>query len=277
MNLFKYFFTNKDYLPADLPGRLFSPLHICVMVVLFIAVPLLAFLLRKIDKKKMKIIFIVLWALATVLEVIKITWESLTNKGGFNPYGILPLYVCSIFMYAMPFAIWCKEGSVGRRAACGFLCTHGLIGGLVNFVYPSNILTNYSVISFAGLHTLFYHGTMVFVALLMLFSKYYTYNNLMNAIYSSIPLFATSIVANIVNFTLPHGAGYMFFRGDFPFTIIASHMPLWLWVITLYVLYFLLPFVFYLPALAISKLIKRKKRDDVDNVDKILKIIKKGL
>ena len=62
MNLFEYFFTNKAYLPADLPGRLFSPLHIAVMIILTVAVPLVAFLLRKMDKKKMKILFIVLWA-----------------------------------------------------------------------------------------------------------------------------------------------------------------------------------------------------------------------
>ena len=112
MNLFEYFFTNKAYLPADLPGRLFSPLHIAVMIILTVAVPLVAFLLRKMDKKKMKILFIVLWAVMVVAEGAKITWESLTNPNGFEVTGILPLYICSIFMYVMPFAIW-----GGRRAS----------------------------------------------------------------------------------------------------------------------------------------------------------------
>lgn len=106
MNVFKYFFTNKAYLPADIPGKLFSPLHICVMIVLIIAVPLLAWFLRKMDKKKMKVLFFVLWALMTSLEIVKITWESMTNPNGFEVTGILPLYICSIFMYVMPFAIW---------------------------------------------------------------------------------------------------------------------------------------------------------------------------
>ena len=100
MNLFEYFFTNKAYLPADLPGRLFSPLHIAVMIILTVAVPLVAFLLRKMDKKKMKILFIVLWAVMVVAEGAKITdtddandtEQPDKNKDGENkkaaPHGV---------------------------------------------------------------------------------------------------------------------------------------------------------------------------------------------
>ena len=45
--LWKNFFTNKAYLPADLLGKLFSPLHIVVMVILIIAVPLFCFARQK--------------------------------------------------------------------------------------------------------------------------------------------------------------------------------------------------------------------------------------
>lgn len=107
--LWKNFFTNKAYLPADLPGKLFSPLHIVVMVILIIAVPLAAFLLRKTEEKKLKILFIVLWAVLSAFEIVKIVWESVTNPNGFEVTGILPLYLCSIFMYVMPFAIWQSE------------------------------------------------------------------------------------------------------------------------------------------------------------------------
>lgn len=258
MNAFKYFFTNKAYLPSDLGGKLFSPLHIAVMVILTVLVPLLAFFLRKLDKKKIKIIFIVLWAAMTALEIVKIIWESCTNPNGFEAGGILPLYICSIFMYVAPFAIWAKEGSIARRSACAFLCTTNLIGGLVNFVYPSNVLSNYSVLSFAGLHTLLFHATMVFVALLMLFSGYYSLTNIKDAALAFLPLFAVSIVANIINFTLP--SDYMFFHGwFFPFTLISSHMPVWCFVILLYAVYFLLPFLFYLPHFIYSK-VKNKKQ-----------------
>ena len=268
MNLFKYFFTNKAYLPSDLPGKLFSPLHLVFMVLLTITVPLLAFLLRKMDKKKMKILFIVLWAVMTTLEIVKITWESLTNPNGFEVTGILPLYICSIFMYVMPFAVWGEESSLLRRSACSFLCTLNLIGGLVNFVYPVNVLSSYSCISFAGMHTLFYHATMVFVALLMLFSGYYSFKNIKDAILAFIPLFIVSIPTNIVNFI--YNCSYMFFRGGFPFSLISDHMPEWLWVIVLYLAYALIPFLFYLPSYIHQKVKGRK----MDTTEKIIEIIK---
>ena len=175
MDILQYFFTNKSDLPANLPGRLFSPLHIVVMIILIIGVPLLAFFLRKMEKRKIKILFTILWVVITVLEIVKIIWESSTNPNGFEVTGILPLYICSIFMYIMPFVIWAKEGSFFHRMGCSYICTTNLIGGLVNFVYPANVLSNYSCLSFAGMHTLFYHGTMVFVALFMLFSRYYSF------------------------------------------------------------------------------------------------------
>lgn len=258
MELFKYFFTNKAYLPDNLPGLLFSPLHIIVMVILFITVPLVAFLLRKMEHKKIKVLFIVLWALLTVLEITKIIWESVTNPTGFEVTGILPLYICSIFMYIMPFAIWGKEGSIVKRSACSFLCTLNLIGGFVNFVYPVNVLSSYSCISFAGLHTLLYHAVMVFVALLMLFSNYYNFKNIKDAILAFIPLFILSIPANIINFT--YNCSYMFFNGGFPFSLISDHMPIWLWVIILYIAYALIPFLFYLPSYICGKVRARKQK-----------------
>lgn len=152
--------------------------------------------------------------------------------------------------------------------ACSYLCTLNLIGGLVNFVYPSNVLSNYSVISFSGLHTLFYHGTMVFVALLMLFSGYYSYKNIKDAILAFIPLFVVSIPANVINFV--YNCSYMFFRGGFPFSLISDHMPEWLWIIVLYLAYALIPFLFYLPSYISQK--RKTKKQDV--TEKIIEIIK---
>lgn len=260
IDLFRYFFTNKAYIDVDLPGKLFSPLHIVIMVLLAVAVPLAAFFLRKLSGRSMKILFIVLWAVVSAFEVVKITWESCTNPNGFEAGGILPLYLCSLFMYVMPFAIWCKPNSWLRKSACGFLCTLNLVGGFINFVYPVNVLSNYSAISFAGLHTLFYHAAMVFVGLLMLFSKYYRYE-IKDAWLAFIPVAVFSIPANIVNFTI--NADYMFFHGNFfPFSLIASHMPVWVWVIVLYIGYFAVPYLFYLPAFLIQKYGRKKARKE---------------
>ena len=108
--LIENFFTHKDKLaPAsELPGTMFTPLHFTVAGVLLALVILCAVLIHKKDKL-IKPVSIALWATVTVLEVVKIVWESTTgNAVRLEVTGILPLYPCSIYMYAMPFAIWGK-------------------------------------------------------------------------------------------------------------------------------------------------------------------------
>ena len=107
-DLLKNFFTHKDFLPAanKIPGTLFSPLHFifsaaCILLLIFLCIRT-----AKKDEKTIKKIFAVLWAITVVLEISKIVWESISGKSvNFEFAGVLPLYPCSIFMYAMPFAI----------------------------------------------------------------------------------------------------------------------------------------------------------------------------
>jgi len=163
------FFTHKDFLPpADqLPGTLFTLLHFAVSACWITLIVLGCLLLRKKSEKTIQTVFAGLWIAVVILEIAKILWETFCGTTvEFEVGGILPLYPCSIFMYAMPFAIWGK-GKV-RYAACGYVCSLGLLGGAINFVYPANILNNYSCISFAGFHTLFYHGVMLLCAATML-------------------------------------------------------------------------------------------------------------
>lgn len=174
--LFKNFFTHKDFLPpADqIPGTMFTPLHLVFSAFCVLGVILLCLRFAKKSERTLRTVYGMLWGLIVVLEITKIVWESCTGLTvNIEWAGILPLYPCSIFMYAMPFAIWGK-GYV-RRAACGYVCTLGLLGGAINFVYPATILGSYSCISFAGFHTFFYHGVIVFCAVTMLLSRYHTY------------------------------------------------------------------------------------------------------
>lgn len=260
-DLIANFFTHKDFLPDanQLPGTLFTPLHFIVSACWIALIVLVCVLLRKKEEKTIRKVFTFLWIAVTVLEVVKIVWETCCGKTvSFEWGGILPLYPCSIFMYAMPFAIWGK-GKV-RYAACGYVCSLGLLGGSINFVYPANILNNYSCISFAGFHTLFYHGVMLLCAVLMLISGYHSYKKATKAYYlllPAIPALAVSVIANAVNFS--HiGSDYMFFKlNSFFFAPIGAATPDWLSVMIVYGIYLLIHAIPYLPYYIISK----KKRE----------------
>jgi hypothetical protein len=251
-DLIQNFFLHKDFLPPKemLPGPMFPPLHFFFAACVATLLIFLGLRIAKKSEKTIRITFICVWIALVVLEAVKILWETYCGKTvSFEWGGILPLYPCSIFMYAMPFAIW-GRGLV-RRAACGYVCSLGLLGASINFIYPATILGNYSCISFAGFHTFFYHGMMLMCALVMLRSGYHSYKNITKwyeLLLPAAPFLAVSIVANLVNFS-PIRSDYMFFKLDsFIFAPIGRATADWLAVILVYLAYLLIHALPYLPS-----------------------------
>ncbi len=249
--LITHFFTHKDFLPPrdQLPGTLFTPLHFAFAAVALALTIGGALVLSRRSEATIRKSFAVLWLATVVLEIAKILWESLSgSRVYFEAGGVLPLYPCSIFMYAMPFAIW-GRGCV-RKAACGYVCTLGMLGAAINFAYPASVLTNYSCISFGGMHTFFYHGTMLLVCLTMLISGYHRYNAAQRwweVFLASIPGLIVSIPANIVNYSPIH-SDYMFFKCDsFFLPALVGDMTDLQSTILVYCVYLLMPALFYLP------------------------------
>lgn len=249
--LIKNFFTHKDFLPpADkLPGTLFTPLHLIFSAFLLLAVILLAILTAKKKESTIRRIFTVIWILAVLLEIVKITWESLGGHTvNFEWGGVLPLYPCSIFMYAMPFAIWGKNKT--RYSACGYVCTLGFLGAAINFVYPANVISRYSCISFAGFHTLLFHGSMMFCCLVMLISGYHSFKKAQkwsDLLLPMIPCLVVSIAAHAVNFS-PIGSDYMFFKlNSFFLAPIGAALPDAATVLIAYTAYLIIHTAPYLP------------------------------
>lgn len=258
-DLISNFFTHKDFLPAadQIPGTMFTPLHLVFSAVSIALVIFLSLHTAKKSEKTIRTVFGTLWTLMLVLEIVKISWETLSGASvNFEWGGILPLYPCSIFLYAMPFAVWGK-GWV-RKAACGYVCSLGMLGGVINFVYPATVLGNYSCISFAGFHTFFYHGTLVFCAITMLRSGYHSYRGVTKAwqlLVPSAPFLAVSIAANAVNFS-PVNSDYMFFKlNSFIFAPIGAVLPDVAAVAIVYVCYL---FIHALPLLP-SYIANRRK------------------
>ena len=253
--LIQNFFTHKDKLaPAEeLPGTMFTPLHFIVAGILLAAVIVGALVSYK-KEKLIKPMFTVIWAVMVVFEFTKIVWESTTgNTVRLEVTGILPLYACSIYMYAMPFAIWGKGKT--KFAACGYVCTLGLLGASINFFYPMTVLYRYSIISFSAMHSMIYHAAMLFTCLVMLLSGYHRYSHAESAwdlFLPCIPSLILSIPANIINYT--YGADYMFFRGTSAFLpAIFGDMAKPLITVIIYALYIIVPACFYLPSFISQK------------------------
>ncbi|MBO5701054.1 MAG: YwaF family protein [Clostridia bacterium] len=261
IKLIENFFTHKDFLGGlDLPGRLFSPLHIIFSACLLAAVIILAVIVSKRSEDSRRRILMALWIFFVVFEVVKTAYESLCGSvPRFEIAGILPLYPCSVYLYSMPFCFSKKRAA--RLAACGYLFTVGFLGAAINFVYPVNVLSNYSCISFMGFHTLSFHGTMLFSMLVMLFSGYHRYNSITRLgelILPALPMLIVSIPANILNFS-PIGSDYMFFKANsFFLPAIFGGLSDSVTTLLAYLLYAILPGLFYLPGYIINAKGKRQ-------------------
>lgn len=245
----QHFFTHKDFLPdaSQIPGTLFTPMQIIFEVVLLLIILVCA---AYVSRRK-HLICPVLKALLLSLigfEVIIDLWDSLAGMHHQFDFSTgLPLYPCSIFMYVLPLVIWGK--GIWKEMGCGYICTLGLTGALINFLYPISRLMDYSCISFPAFHTFFYHGSMLFTALVLFltgthqlsrFSKWWT------PFLASVPGLIFSIPANIVNYSPIH-ADYMYFTGQHFLSkmVFGDHAAPLAVTRNMYVVYLLGPVLFY--------------------------------
>ena len=136
---------------------------LCVLACIFIPLKL------KGNKTEGRKALIILWICAVVLDVIKYVFYNaycVVNKLGFSQLE-LPLWTCSIYLFAMPISLFGKREKI-TKACDAFICSISMIGGFINFLFPSE-----SLFSFMGLHTFLYHFILLISPIIMLTSRYY--------------------------------------------------------------------------------------------------------
>lgn len=245
------FFTHKDFLvdASLIPGTLYTPLHFIFEAVLLVIIIMGVIYLNK-HREYIKRTFTWIWVTLLVLEIAIIYWDSTAGKTvGLDLAESLSLYPCSIFLYTLPFVIWGK--GLGKKIAFGYICTLGMLGAVLNFLYPISRLTSYSCISFPGFHTFFFHGCMLFTYLVIVVTGMHRYDHIERAYELFCPCVASllvSIPANIINYSSIN-ADYMYFKGRFfIFEELLPNFSSLEITCLLYVLYIVIPALFYLPA-----------------------------
>ena len=159
------FFENPDWLGR--PGPFAYNLEYIVFMVLAIVFTfILPILLKKKDTKTVKLVLIVLWGVAVFLDLLKYGYSLINNliNHSLTLANLdVPLWTCSMFLYLMPFVLFCKNQKV-QRACSAFICTISLFAGLVNFAVPAEE----SLFSFYGLHKMLYHYMLLLTQAVML-------------------------------------------------------------------------------------------------------------
>lgn len=143
---------------------LFTPEHFALIVATFLCVGIA--LKKTVHKSKeevykiIKNLTIILWA----LEIFKILY-TLQDVKITNVKEWMPLYYCSLLLYA-GFLSSFTRGHF-RRAGDVFLATGSIVGGLVFILFPTTSLPTYPAFHFISIHSFFFHGTMVYLTLLI--------------------------------------------------------------------------------------------------------------
>ena len=117
-------------------------------------------------RRTVRVLTVVLW----VLEVAKILFVLFVVQTR-NPNEFVPLYYCSIILYAGLFSS--LENRFLRHVGDAFIVMGGIIGGVVFLIFPTTSLPQYPVFHFISWHSFLLHGAMVYLGLLLLLTGVY--------------------------------------------------------------------------------------------------------
>lgn len=199
-------------------------------------------------KKIIKNMTILIW----ILEVIRIGFNLyIGNLHNVNEY--LPLYYCSLLLYAGLMSSF-GEGKI-KRTGDVFLATGGIVGGIVFILFPTTSLPTYPMLHFLSLHSFFFHGTMVYLGLLMNITEYITLEMKDIWYYASL-VGGICLIALGVNYIFD--SNLMFISKDFPGTpiTILYHLTGRFFTPIMIILQITLPFLLIYK---IIEMIKKKK------------------
>ena len=207
----------------------------------------------------------------TILIITIVAWLSEFGKMLFVgvTYGVdriewVPLYFCSLFMYSGILASITKVQWL-KTTGLSFLSMGGIIGALAFFVYPSACIPNYPIYHYMCLRTMLYHGSMIYVGLLVLIKGYYK-PKAKDFLNYFVALFVVGILAYVIN-TLT-GSDLMYISKPLAFKIsqMAYNFCPQAYPFVLLILQIVVPFWVSFAIYQLMQLIIKKTKKKEDNI-----------
>ena len=197
------------------PCGIYNYRHIILAVIILVWVAI-AVKLTEVNKKEdvrkiIKNLTITVWC----LEIIKIIFLFSIGQGKINK--VVPLYYCSLLLYSGLLSSFGK--GIAKKMGDIFLATGGIIGGIVFIIFPTTSLPEYPAFHFISVHSFFFHGTMIYLGLIINKFKYVEVKLEDIKYYSSL-IFIICMAAYVVNKAF--GSNLMFISQDFPGMPISS-------------------------------------------------------
>lgn len=148
---------------------IFTTGHFILIGITLISIIIALKLTSKKDKKQVHKIIKCLTVPICILEIIKIIFNITVNSvKNINTY--VPLYYCSMLIYAGLFSSFGK--GMLKRIGDVFLATGSIVGGIVFVLFPTTSLPSYPMFHFISIHSFFFHGTMIYLGILVNITNY---------------------------------------------------------------------------------------------------------
>ena len=150
---------------------LFNVEHLISIICFFVLLILGLFASKKMTNNGYRICHILVALLTTIFEIVKITLKLSVGRG---PDDWLPLYYCSLFL----FAIWLSllKNKTLSTIGYSYITMGGILAGTLFTFYPSTSLGMYPFFHPSCFHSFFYHLTMVYFGLLTIIKNKYIPN-----------------------------------------------------------------------------------------------------
>ena len=254
------FFTSNDWLNRPGPSYAFKLDHILFVIIGMLIGVGLCFLLRKKDKKVIKITLISIWGLAIAIELFYYGYLYISCINGsmtFNIETMLPFHSCLMFLYVFPVAMFCKNPMI-KTAACNFLVVINMIIGFIT-LFVGCPPVGCSALSFSGVQSLVLHIIIVIVPLIMVVTGYYDIQ--LKDIRLGLLAFATLGLTMWI-FDAITGCDYFYFYDGHTFPvlkIISENVPALVWTLIVVFCYTFTGCAIHFLIIAIKYLINKKR------------------
>lgn len=192
------------------PCGIFTKDHITLIIITIVGIAIaLKNTIHKNKEEVKKIIkncTIVMWIFEFIIIAFKLSTGNIKDVNNY-----VPLYYCSLLLYAGILSSYAK-GKL-KRTGDVFLATGGIIGGIVFMILPTTSLPAYPALHIVSLHSFLFHGTMVYLGLLINVTHYIEIEK-QDIKYFSTLVGIVCVLAYIINKIFD--SNLMFISKDFP-------------------------------------------------------------
>ena len=214
---------------------------------------------NKSDKEKNKVL-IASAILINSFEIVKIIVLCIRSQSIEKILYVLPLFLCSIQLIAIPMAAFCK-GRV-KEACMDFVLTFGILGAIFGTVGATQNYSAYPVLSMDNMFSAITHSISGFASLYIAISGLISLKK-KNLIITSAILAAFSVLAYVVNILVDYNYMFLMNHDGTPYIIFYNMVggsPI-LYPLTVVGVFFVYLILFYCIYNAIKAKKEKKQKD----------------